>query len=416
MQYFNAYTLIISASIIIILSFVFNLISRKTNIPSVLMLLLLGILIHQGAMLAGIRKIDLFPILEVLGIIGLIMIVLEAALDLELTPQKRPLIWKSFFISFLSLGATAFTIAGIYMGLLNTDLLNALIYAIPLSIMSSAIVIPSVANLNACKKDYMIYESTLSDILGIMFFYLLIQSAEASSIGHVSLSIIGNIALTLLVSAIASYGLVYVFHEMKSQLFLLIAVLVLLYSIGKLMHLSSLLIILAFGLILNNRHIFFRGRFKKFINDDALSKVYQQLHLVTIETSFVVRTFFFVIFGMTIALGSLIDLKVIMASALILLFIYGMRWLVLKVFLKKDFMLEWLVAPRGLITILLFYNIPDEFQIAEFDNSILLLVIIVSSILMAIGLINFGKKNSVANNQKSRRKSENKVEPLIVDG
>jgi len=154
----------------------------------------------------------------------------------------------------------------------------------------------------------MIYESTFSDILGIMFFYLLIGNTEATSNGSVVTSVVINIVLTIIVSVITSYGLIYVFHKLKSdiRLFLLIAVLILLYALGKMFHLSSLLIILAFGLIMRNRKLFFFGKIKKIISDDAVDEVYGQLRLVTIESSFAVRTFFFVIFGITIALASLV--------------------------------------------------------------------------------------------------------------
>lgn len=387
----NAYILIIASSVIIIISYFYGVIARKTKVPSVLMLLITGILIHQGLVFSGIDEIDLFPILEIFGIVGLIMIVLEAALDLELKKEKMPLILKSFFIALISLFAGSFAIAAIFMGLLETDLINALIYAIPLSIMSSAIVIPSVGNLSADKKEFMIYESTISDILGIMFFYLLIESVDATSSGHVAAGIVLNISLTLVVSVLASYGLIYVFHKLENsiRLFLLIAVLILLYAIGKLFHLSSLLIILAFGLILNNRKLFLRGKFKKYMNDSALDKVYDQLKLVTIESSFIVRTFFFVIFGMTIVLQSLLNLKLILVSFLVLLFLYTVRWLVLKVFLRRNFKLELFIAPRGLITVLLFFNIPEDFHVAEFDSGILLLTIIVSSTIMAIGMIKY---------------------------
>lgn len=54
-------------------------------------------------------------------------------------------------------------------------------------------------------------------------------------------------------------------------------------------------------------------------------------------------------------------------------------------------MLQWLTAPRGLITVLLFYNIPDDFHVAEFESGIVLFIIIFSSILMALGMIKYGK-------------------------
>ena len=43
----NPYYIIIVASLVIILSFLFNVIAKKTKIPSVLMLILLGLVIQQ---------------------------------------------------------------------------------------------------------------------------------------------------------------------------------------------------------------------------------------------------------------------------------------------------------------------------------------------------------------------------------
>lgn len=399
MENINAYILIIAASLIIIASYLFSVIGKKTNIPSVLLLLTLGIILHEVLLGLYGEVIDFMSVLELLGIVGLIMIVLEAALDLELSRDKKSLLLKSFFVALLTLGISACSISFIFKGLLNTDYLNALIYAIPLSIMSSAIVIPSVANLQKDKKEFMIYESTFSDILGIMFFYLLLQSSDADSGFEVGMGISINLILTLLLSVIASYGLVFIFHKLQSniRLFVLIAVLILMYALGKMLHLSSLLIILAFGLILNNPGIFFKGKIKKYIHDESIKKVYDQLRLVTIETSFVVRTFFFVIFGLSISIGTLFNWQVLTVSMLVLAFLYGIRWIVLRFFIKKDFLLEWLIAPRGLITVLLYFNIPPEFAIAEFRSEILLAIIIVSSIIMAIGMIKYRKQSHEKN-------------------
>jgi NhaP-type Na+/H+ or K+/H+ antiporter len=71
-------------------------------------------------------------------------------------------------------------------------------------------------------------------------------------------------------------------------------------------------------------------------------------------------------------------------------------------------MLELLVAPRGLITVLLFFSIPEEFQVAEFEPGILLFVIIVSSILMAVGLIKFGD-NQTQKSENTACNQDNEV-------
>ena len=87
----NPYFLIIALAGIIILSFFFNVISEKTNIPSVLMLIGLGMGLKAWMTSQGIidDDLELDSILEVLGNVGLVMIVLEAALDLKLERDKR---------------------------------------------------------------------------------------------------------------------------------------------------------------------------------------------------------------------------------------------------------------------------------------------------------------------------------------
>lgn len=398
MEVFSAYTLIIAGSLIIIISYFFNSVARKTSIPSVLMLILLGIFIKLGLDFSGYKNIDFFPILELLGIVGLIMIVLEAALDLELKKEKWPIIWKSLLVSIITLGASAYLIALVIQAFFNTDLFVSLIYAIPLSIMSSAIVLPSVSGLNEHKKEFMIYEATFSDIVGIMFFYFLLGSVEAESNGELVWKIFGNIFVTILLSIVVSYVLIVVFQKLKSnvKLFLLIAVLMVLYSLGKLMHLSSLLIILMFGLVLQNRKLFFRGFMKKYVDTEIMNDVYKNFKLVTLESSFVVRTFFFVIFGMTIALSSFLNLKVVMISGLILGILFGVRILILILIVRKDIMPQVFIAPRGLITVLLFFSIPTQYTIKEFKPGILLFVIIVSSVLMAWVLIKHNRAKRLA--------------------
>ncbi len=143
----------------------------------------------------------------------------------------------------------------------------AWLYATPLSILSSAIIIPSVSGLRNDKKEFHIYESTFSDILGIMLFYFLtgqLDAAEGTS-GIVGFG--GNVILTIILSVVASYLIVLIFQNIKShtKLFLLIAVLLLLYSVGKKAHLSSLIIILVFGLMIANMNLFFQGRLGKWL-------------------------------------------------------------------------------------------------------------------------------------------------------
>lgn len=405
MDILSSYNLIIEASAIIILSFFFSELSRKTNIPSVLMLILLGIglkLLLDGL---AIESPDLFPLLEVLGIVGLIMIVLEAALELELKPEKYLPIAKALGIALISLLISIWVAALIlHQFIPGMTMKTAWLYATPLSILSSAIIIPSVIGLRKDKKEFHIYESTFSDILGIMVFYFLAGQMDAAEHSSGIAGFAGNVLLTILLSVIASYLIILIFQNIRSsvKLFLLIAVLLLLYSLGKLMHLSSLIIILIFGLIIANMKLFFRGRLARWLHLERAEDIYEGLHVITMETAFVVRTFFFVIFGLTISLASLVSLNVAIISLLIVLSIYGIRFVILRLFIGKDILPQLFIAPRGLITILLFYAIPEEAKVEGFEAGVLLFIIIATSLIMTFAMI-YDKRQSQQAVRKAQR-------------
>ena len=411
----NSNIQIIAASAVLIFSFLFGEISKKTNVPSVLMLIILGIVMKIGLDIyissQGI-EVDIMealkPVLTVLGTVGLIMIVLEAALELELKREKVIPIAKAFTVALVGL-LLSIWIAAIILNkfIPGMDMTSAWIYATPLSILSSAIIIPSVTGLSQVKKEFHIYESTFSDILGIMVFYFLLGQLDPSvtegAIVDTALADVANedgshggflafgwnVIFTVIVSLIASYLIVLVFQNIKShtKLFLLIAVLLLLYGVGKEQHLSALIIILIFGLLIANKDLFFRGFLNKWLNRKEAEHMYEGLHVITMETAFVVRTFFFVIFGLTIVLADLANLNVALISALILASIYVIRFILLRIFVGKDILPQLYIAPRGLITVLLFYAIPKKAEVAGFQPGILLFIIIATSLIMTYGMI-----------------------------
>jgi NhaP-type Na+/H+ or K+/H+ antiporter len=394
MDILSSFDLIIAASVIVILSFWFNGISKKTNIPSVLMLIVLGIIL-QYALIYFIPTLpDFTGALEILGTVGLIMIVLEAALELELKREKLLPILKSMAVALIGLIGSAWIAAlVIYQFIPEMTMQSAWLYATPLSILSSAIIIPSVGGLSESKKEFHIYESTFSDIMGIMMFYFLAGGLDpAQDSGAIGFA--GNILLTIVIAIVASYALILIFQRIKSQAkqFLLIAILLLLYAIGKKMHLSSLIIILIFGLVIANVKLFFPGKTAIFLEKEKIHQIYHELHIITLETAFVVRTFFFVIFGLTIAIASLFDLNVALISVLIIASIYAIRYVLLRLFYGKDILPQLFIAPRGLITVLLFYAIPAEAKIATFDSGVLLFVIIATSLIMTWAMIKDKKK------------------------
>src|SRR5690606_20468808 len=153
---------------------------------------------------------------------------------------------------------TTLAVAYFLLVSLELDFGIAFLYATPLSVMSSSIIIPSVTGLIQDKKEFMIYESAFSDLIGILMIYFVISYLEEAGMVATSQFFV-SLILTILVALIASAILIFLFKDLKSQtkLFLLVANLVLLYSLGKLFHLSPLIIIMVFGMALANH-----GKFK----------------------------------------------------------------------------------------------------------------------------------------------------------
>lgn len=394
----DTYLLIIGISSVIIISFFFNIFAKKTNIPSVLMLIALGVILKKFVPESyDIQDFATLSTMEIIGNVGLVMIVLEAALDLEISKEKLSLIINSFLVALIALVLSSAAVATLIYFIIpgaSESFYNCLVYALPLSIMSSAIIIPSVGGLTGAKREFMVYESTFSDILGIMFFYFLIETEEGASTQSIALDIIINIAVTVVVSVILAYAIVFIFQRLKTQvkLFLVISVLLLMYALGKKLHLSSLLIILAFGLVLNNTKLFFKGNILgKWVDEEKVKPILHDFHVLTLESAFVIRTFFFVIFGMFITLKSITNVEVAIVSIGVLISLYGVRWLVLKLIVKTDILPQLYIAPRGLITILLFFVVGahPEFTIKEFDPGVLLFVILITSLVMTFALITY---------------------------
>ena len=386
--------IIVSLSVCIVLSYFFNEIAKRTNVPSVLMLIVAGVIVGQLLNFFPQYNVDFFPHLKVLGTIGLIMIVLEGALDLELTKEKRGLIAKATLLAVLGILGSVLFIAPIFYFLLNMDAGISLLYATPLAVISSAIVIPSVVSLNDYDKELLIYESCISDIIGIMIFNLILSIMQTQEVGGSITDFSVEFLVTILVSFVIGIGLVLLFKFLnaKVKLFFFISILILIYALGKMMHLSPLVMILMFGLILKNHSLFFIGPLKNLMTRMEFKKMEKDFHIISRETAFVLRTFFFIVFGLTIDLLSLVNFEVLVVSLMVFIGIYLVRILLLKVFAKQGTQVLEYVAPRGLITILLFYSIPEDLISNSFQPSVILWVIILTSIYMTFGLIRYAKE------------------------
>jgi len=183
-------------------------------------------------------------------------------------------------------------------------------------------------------------------------------------------------------------GLSYLLHKIDHHIKFIpiILLVILIYIISKEFHLPSLVFILFFGLFIGNLDRFKHFKWIEKFRIDELKKESQKFKEITSEGAFLVRSLFFLLFGYLLETKEILNSETIMWSAIIVILIFVVRFLQLKV---SNFPLKPLlfIAPRGLITILLFLSIEPIHNIALVNNSLIVQVIILTALIMMLGLL-----------------------------
>lgn len=378
--------IIITLCVLLLIAYVFDLTASKTRIPSVILLLLLGFVVRELADILQVSLPDLTPVLPVLGTIGLILIVLEGSLELEFNASKTPLIKRSVTVALLPMLALAFGLAWVLQQVGGYSFKDSLTNAIPLCVISSAIAIPSVKSLGQHSKEFVIYESSLSDILGVLLFNFVALNE------FITLYTVGGFVMQLLVitavSFVATIGLSLLLsridHHIKFAPIILLVILI--YAVSKIYHLPGLIFILLFGLFLGNLDELQHVKWIHRLNPVALNKEVHKFREITTEAAFLIRALFFLLFGYLIETAELLNTETLVWAAGIVAAIFLLRAIQLRL---SGLPLKPLlfIAPRGLITILLFLSITPASSIPLVNRSLIIQVIILSALVMMFGLM-----------------------------
>ena len=392
----NTLSILIVLPLLVVFSYIFDAIARKTKFPSVILLMFTGIIVRVGTNLYGFTDFEfLDQLIPVLGTVGLILIVLEGALELDIKKEKLPVILKGFFAAALILILNIIAVAWVLENFLSMEHKTAIIFAIPLAIISSAVAIPSAAGLLDHEKEFVVYESTFSDILGIMIFNYAIRQFESNqslispeSMIALGLQIIGVIVVSLFITYLLFQLLQKIEHHVK--FFLILALLVLVYAFGKLFHLPALVTIFIFGLFLSNVQVLLPGFMKKYLDLNQTERGLHEFHILTAESTFLVKTFFFLFFGFSISLTQFNSLNPFLIGLLIFTIMLIIRYIYFMISTFKIIPSTLVyISPRGLISILLFLQIKEatfiDLSKAIIDERVLLVVILLSMMIMTLG-------------------------------
>jgi hypothetical protein len=364
--------------------------SERTRIPNVIVLLLLGWLARQMVLIFDWEVPDLFPFLPLLGTIGLILIVLEGSLELRINPAKYRVIRKSVIMAITPMFLISLTFGVSFSLYAGTSFYNGLINSLPLAVVSSSIAIPSARNISPAHREFVIYESSFSDIIGVLFFNFLSANTriDLPSVGLFLLQII----LVTLVSLFSVMGLSYMLGRVKNHISYtpILLLVLLIYALAKAVDLSGLLFILVFGLFLENiqamKNIPVVKNIISKIDTSEFNLEVIKFRSITVEATFLMRSLFFILFGYVMDTKEFLDLETLPWAFGVVIFIFGSRYFLLKLF-KIPVLPILFFSPRGLVTVLLFLSVKPGLQIGIVNNSLIIQVIILSVIFMTLGLL-----------------------------
>jgi cell volume regulation protein A len=387
-----ANALMIAAGSAVLLSYWFLHLGRQIRVPSVVLLLLAGLALRAITHAYGATINVPSEWLRVLGAVGLVLIVLEASLDLNLDVGHRPLLMRSFGSAALGLVVTVAAItAALTLGL-HLTWYHAALLALPFAIIGSSIAIPGAEGLSVHDRSFVVFESSWSDIIGVMGFNALLSAGNPYG---TTIAVSGEIVAAFIIGSIIGLGMLWLIgHLSGSVKFLpLLFALIFIYGTASALDFSPLLVVLILGLILNNSGLLSGVRWLDRLGGPRYDDELTRFKLVTAEATFVVRTFFFLLLGYTTNIQTLSDSNAWWVAAVLMAVILLLRWPILFLINEQRTRpLLWAI-PRGLITTTLFFAVPPG-DSAGLPPGTLVLVILLSCLVMTIGFQIDGKHSA----------------------
>ena len=379
-----ANTALLALAGLLVLAYLLDVFGRWSKLPSVVLLIATGMIARQALDHFGVELRFVDTLLPVIGTVGLILIVLEGTLDLELRRERAGLIARSSGAALLGFVVTLAAFTVLLHLLPGLEWTVAALAAMPFAVISSAVAIPSATGLPDASREFVVYESSLSDIIGVLVFYAWL--AAGGALGEFAGDLFGGGALSLVAAIGVALLLFYLINRIEGHVRFvpLLAGLVLMYAAGKLLHLSPLVLVLVCGLLLNNPHLLHWNERLRALHGPGYERTLDEFKGLVAELTFATKSVFFIMLGYWTDVHHMTDWRAWAVAAAMVAIIYASRAGILRLLGIDDVRrLVWL-APRGLITVLLFLAAADTGSLEAFPFGAVMLVVLVTATATAL--------------------------------
>jgi len=327
----SAPILLLAASVVIIMGVLGEAFFKKTGIPDVLFLMVLGVII--GPVLGIIQPEAVLEIVPYFAAVALIIIMFDGGLNLHLGKVVKTahfsiiLVIVGFAVSVGIVGS--FAHYGLGWEWIDSILLGSIVGG-----SSSIIVFGLVKKLHISEeaKSMLNFESALTDIFAVIVAFVLFEAVLS---GEFSLDLLGvTIGKAVMVGLVLGFGVgipwMFIISKLKNaqhSYMLTIGMLFMLFFLATSFGESGALTALVFGLMLGKKNYFTRVlkiKFPEDLIDDSLHN----------QVTFLVRAFFFVFVGL---LASFAQIEYVIFGVIAAIAIYIGRIIITKTVLVRGF-------------------------------------------------------------------------------
>lgn len=382
----SAPLLLLAAGVVIFLGVIGEAFFKKTGIPDLAFIMLLGV--AMGPVLGLIQLAAVLEIVPYFAALALIIIMFDGGLNLDFKGMASTAHFATA-LSVIGFGISTGIVAFFAHYGLGWEWLDSFLLGSIVGGSSSAIVFGLVRNLKISgdAKSLLSFESALTDILATIVAFVLLEAIMIGSFDPFTLG--ESIGKSMIVGLLLGLGVGIPWLFVTSKLskskhvyMLTLGLLFVLYFLANSFGESGALTALVFGLMLGNKHHLAKIlRFKLPVieSDDSMHN----------QITFLVRTFFFVFVGLMATFGKI---EYMVFGVIATVAIYVSRIILCKItltnrFSRLDRKVTSVMIPRGLAAaVLATYPITMGIHNAEAYPSIVFVIILASVIITTIGL------------------------------
>ena len=378
--------ILLAAGVVIFLGVAGEAFFKKTGIPDVAFLMILGVII--GPVFGIIQAEAVIQVVPYFAALALIIIMFDGGLNLDIKHVIKTAHY-SFTLAIVGFILSVIIISVATHYVLEWTWLESILLASIVGGSSSAIVFGLVRNIRISEetKSILSFESAVTDILATIIAFILFEAVLA---GHFDLQTLQEtIGRAVIVGLVLGFGVGIPWMYISTKLgnaqhayMLTLSILFVLFFLANSFGESGALTALVFGLMIGNkRHLSRILRFKvpRIEMDDPTHN----------QLTFLVRSFFFVFVGLMATFG---QIEYMIFGIVITIAVYIGRAGVVKAVLTKRFSkLDKSVTnsmiPRGLAAaVLATYPITMGLPNAEAYPQMIFFIILSSVIITTIGL------------------------------